>query len=51
MFFYTGGGVRGALTTTIINRICEHNPKFLENVDFICGTSAGGILSLLLAAG
>eukprot|EP01032_Pedospumella_encystans_P018061 gene18061-20572_t len=46
-----GGGIRGVLTTTILKRICEHNPKFLDNVDFICGTSAGGLLSLLLASG
>lgn len=46
-----GGGVRGALTTALMTRICEHNPKFLDQVDLICGTSAGGILSLLLAAG
>jgi len=43
--------VRGALTTAIICRICDHNPRFLDNVDFICGTSAGGILALLLASG
>jgi patatin-like phospholipase/acyl hydrolase len=46
-----GGGIRGVLTTTILKRICEQNPKFLDNVDFICGTSAGGLLSLLLASG
>ena len=46
-----GGGVRGALTTAIISRICDHNPRFLDNIDFICGTSAGGILALLLACG
>ncbi len=46
-----GGGVRGALTTTLLTRIVEHCPKFLDNIDMICGTSAGGILSLLLASG
>ena len=46
-----GGGVRGILTTNLLTRICEHDPKFMENVDLICGTSAGGILSLLLASG
>jgi patatin-like phospholipase/acyl hydrolase len=46
-----GGGIRGVLTTTLLKRICAHNPKFLDNVDFICGTSAGGLLSLLLASG
>lgn len=46
-----GGGVRGALTTVLLTRICRHHPNFLKEVDFICGTSAGGILSLLLASG
>jgi hypothetical protein len=46
-----GGGIRGILTTTILKRICKHNPAFLDNVDLIVGTSAGGLLSLLLASG
>lgn len=39
------------VTMTLLKRLCAHNPKFLDNVDFICGTSAGGLLSLLLASG
>lgn len=46
-----GGGVKGALTTVILKRICQHHPNFLKEVDFICGTSAGGLLALLLASG
>ncbi|KAJ1436480.1 acyl transferase/acyl hydrolase/lysophospholipase [Ochromonadaceae sp. CCMP2298] len=46
-----GGGIRGILTTTILKRICKHKPSFLDNVDLIVGTSAGGLLSLLLASG
>lgn len=46
-----GGGVRGALTTVILRRICKHYPNFLDEVDFICGTSAGGLIGLLLSAG
>lgn len=46
-----GGGVRGALTVTILKRIVEHSPDFLDQVDLVVGTSAGGILSLLIAAG
>ena len=46
-----GGGVRGILTTTVLERIVEHNPNFLSEVDFVIGTSAGGILALLLASG
>ena len=46
-----GGGIKGALTISLLCRIIRHNPTFLDQVDFICGTSAGGILSLLLSAG
>ena len=46
-----GGGIRGILTIAILARISEHNPRFLDNVDFIAGTSVGGIISLLLASG
>jgi hypothetical protein len=48
---FQGGGVRGLLTTTLLERILEHRPDFLESVDFICGTSAGGLLALQIAAG
>ncbi len=46
-----GGGMRGVLTTALLVRICRHNPKFMNSIDLIVGTSAGGILALLLAAG
>jgi predicted acylesterase/phospholipase RssA len=46
-----GGGIRGVLTTSLLVRLTRHNPKFLDNIDLIVGTSAGGILGLLLAAG
>lgn len=46
-----GGGIRGVLTTVLLNRITKHHPKLLEEVDLICGTSAGGILTLLLGSG
>jgi hypothetical protein len=46
-----GGGVRGALTTILLTRIVRHRPTFLNEVDFICGTSAGGILALMLGSG
>ena len=42
-----GGGVRGAITITLLNRIVAHDPDFLDEVDFICGTSAGGLLTLM----
>lgn len=46
-----GGGVRGAITIGILQRILRHDPAFLSEVDFICGTSAGGLITLLLGAG
>jgi patatin-like phospholipase/acyl hydrolase len=35
----------------ILKRICRHRPGFLDEVDLICGTSAGGLITLLLGAG
>jgi uncharacterized protein len=46
-----GGGIRGTLTIRLIERLSEKNPNFMENVDLIAGTSTGGILALVLAAG
>jgi len=46
-----GGGVRGLLTASLIERLCRKFPNMLEEVDVIVGTSIGGLLSLLLAAG
>lgn len=45
-----GGGVRGVVTTIILERIMKEHPQFLNDVDMIAGTSAGGILALLLAS-
>jgi hypothetical protein len=42
-----GGGVRGAITSELLKRIVAHDPDFLDEVDFICGTSAGGLLTLM----
>lgn len=46
-----GGGVRGMLTISMLQRIAEHRPTFMDEVDMIAGTSAGGILALLVASG
>ncbi len=46
-----GGGVRGALSATFVERICDKFPNFLRDVDLIVGTSTGGIQALSLAAG
>lgn len=39
------------MTSTILLRICRHHPTFLDEIDFIAGTSAGGLLTLLLSSG
>lgn len=46
-----GGGCRGMLTITILIRILRKYPTLLDNIDLVCGTSAGGILALLIASG
>ena len=46
-----GGGVRGALSATFVERIHNKFPNFLRDVDLIVGTSTGGIQALSLAAG
>lgn len=46
-----GGGFRGLVTARLIERIEEKVPGFLGGVDLVAGTSGGGILALLLAAG
>ena len=46
-----GGGVRGVLTAVILGRILKEVPSFLDNVDLIAGTSTGGLMGLMLAAG
>lgn len=44
-----GGGVRGIMTATIMERLHQYNPKFLEEFDLLAGTSAGSfIISSLL---
>lgn len=45
-----GGGVRGALTARILERIEAASP-FLSRVDMVTGTSIGGINALYLADG
>ena len=46
-----GGGIRGILTATILERISLALPGWLDQVDLIAGTSTGGILALGLAFG
>jgi len=46
-----GGGIRGILTATILKRLEEEVPGWLDKVDLFAGTSTGGILALGLAKG
>lgn len=47
-----GGGVRGVLTAVILARIEREYPSFLDqHVDLVAGSSTGGLIGLLLAAG
>lgn len=45
-----GGGLYGIIPITLINRINERIPKFIESTNIFIGTSVGGIISLYLAA-
>lgn len=46
-----GGGIRGLLTSTLIERLESARPGLLGGVDLLAGTSTGAILALALAAG
>jgi patatin-like phospholipase/acyl hydrolase len=46
-----GGGIRGLFTATLLGRLADERPSFLEGIDLVAGTSTGGILALGLGAG
>ena len=48
-----GGGIRGVLSAGILRRLTKEKrfPTLLDDVDLICGTSTGGILTMLFACG
>jgi len=46
-----GGGIRGLLTTILLERLEKAVPGFLGQIDLFAGTSTGGILALGLAYG
>ena len=48
---FDGGGVRGVLTTTLLERLEARVPGWLDKADLIAGTSAGGLIALGLAVG
>jgi len=46
-----GGGLRGIITATFLERLEASCPGFIAGVDLFAGTSTGGILALALAKG
>jgi patatin-like phospholipase/acyl hydrolase len=46
-----GGGIRGILTSRLLERIESVCPGFLGSIDLFAGTSTGAILALALASG
>lgn len=46
-----GGGIRGLLTTVLLDRLAQEVPGWLDQVNLISGTSTGGIIALGLADG
>jgi len=46
-----GGGIRGLLTTCLLERLAAACPGFLEQVDLFAGASSGALTALALAAG
>lgn len=46
-----GGGIRGLLTSILLERLAAAAPGYPGQVDLFAGTSTGGILALAFAAG
>ncbi len=46
-----GGGVRGALSARVLERIDQKSPDFIQSFDLIAGTSTGSIIAAGLAFG
>ena len=48
---FDGGGIRGIVTLTILQRLEQQFPGFVSRAELYAGTSTGGIIALGLAAG
>ncbi len=48
---FDGGGIRGIVTLTLLQRLEQEVPGFVSRADLYSGTSTGGIIALGLAAG
>ncbi len=48
---FVGGGIRGLMSATILNRLWEHRPSILTDTDLFAGTSTGSVIVGDLLAG
>lgn len=48
---FDGGGIRGLLTTTVLERLDAAVPGWLDRAQLLAGNSTGGIIALGLASG
>ncbi|HHY94205.1 MAG TPA: hypothetical protein GX513_04225 [Firmicutes bacterium] len=48
---FDGGGVRGALSITLLKRLQQQVPELVEKTDLFAGTSTGSFIALGLAHG
>lgn len=46
-----GGGIRGLLTITLLRRLEETVPGWIDQIDMVAGTSTGAIIAIGLAGG
>ncbi len=48
---FDGGGIRGALSVTILKRLYERFPEMIRRCNLLAGTSTGSLIALGLARG
>lgn len=48
---FDGGGIRGALSTRVLKRLCIQYPELLAKTDLFAGTSTGALIAIALACG
>jgi patatin-like phospholipase/acyl hydrolase len=48
---FDGGGIRGLLTATLLERLEAARPDLMARADLFAGVSTGGIIALAMAAG
>jgi uncharacterized protein len=48
---FDGGGIRGLVTTVLLERLTREVPALITKADLLAGTSTGGIIALGLAFG